>query len=322
MYADSLGIHISFLYIRYYGMILMAGALIGAFLAEFLARRRGLNTDTVWDGLLWVLIGGVIGARIWHILTPPASMVAMGIDTRFYLTHPIDAINILNGGLGWPGAIMAGGLALLAFVRKNRLSFGVWADLAAPALALGQAIGRWGNFINHELYGKPSDLPWAINIPPANRIPEFAKVERYHPLFLYESLLNLVNMGILLFLGERFRNRLKPGDLILMYFINYGTIRFVLEFLRLDTSPVAGININQTLAALTALVCAGILLWRHKLGALWKGRFQPVTASVEPAAADAMLPPLAKPVTPVEKSTPARLTKRKPAVRKKTTKRK
>jgi phosphatidylglycerol:prolipoprotein diacylglycerol transferase len=210
-------------------------------------------------------------------------MVAMGIDTAYYLTHPIDALNITQGGLGWPGAIMGGALALLAYVRRNRISFGVWADIAAPALALGQAIGRLGNFVNHEVYGKPSDLPWAISIPPGWRLPEYANVERYHPLFLYESLLNLVNLFLLLWLGRRYRDRLKPGDLILVYFMNYGLIRFFLEFLRIDPSPVAGININQALAAVAVIASAGFLLWRHKLaeprrcrGSLHPGAVPPI----------------------------------------------
>ncbi len=272
LWENGLGFNIGPIPIHFYGVILMFGALVGAFLAEFLARRRGLNPEIVWDGFLWVLIGGVIGARIWHILTPPASMVAMGIDTAYYLTHPIDALNITQGGLGWPGAIMGGALALLAYVRRNRISFGVWADIAAPALALGQAIGRLGNFVNHEVYGKPSDLPWAISIPPGWRLPEYANVERYHPLFLYESLLNLVNLFLLLWLGRRYRDRLKPGDLILVYFMNYGLIRFFLEFLRIDPSPVAGININQALAAVAVIASAGFLLWRHKFAERWQNR--------------------------------------------------
>jgi phosphatidylglycerol:prolipoprotein diacylglycerol transferase len=274
MSFDTYGIHISFLYIRYYGIILMVGALIGAFLVEWIVKRRGLNPDIVWDGLLWVLIGGVIGARIWHILTPPESMVEQGITTAYYLTHPIDALNITSGGLGWPGAVVGGALALLIFVRRNELSFAVWGDFTVPGLALGQAIGRWGNFFNRELYGTPSGLPWAIYIPPENRIPGYQNVEYYHPLFAYEALLNLVNLGILLFLGERYKDRLKPGDLILVYMVNYGTLRFFLEFLRLDPSPVAGLDINQVLAAGAVLAGALGLLWQHVLAERWRERRQ------------------------------------------------
>jgi phosphatidylglycerol:prolipoprotein diacylglycerol transferase len=304
LWDNGLGFNIGPVAIHFYGVILMLGALIGAFLAEFIAKRRGLNPDIVWDGFLWILIGGVIGARIWHIFTPSASSVAQGIDTIYYLKHPIDAINLTKGGLGWPGAIMGGALALLAYVRRNRISFGTWADIAAPALALGQAIGRLGNLVNHEVYGMPSNLPWAITIPSGWRLPEYADVERYHPLFLYESLLNIVNLVILLVLGGKYKDRLKPGDLILVYFINYGLIRFFLEFLRIDPSPVAGLNINQALAAVAVVASTGFLLWRHGFARRWQKPVEAVAAAASPAvggfaAADAVLEPA--PVKPAPK---------------------
>lgn len=266
MSLDALGIHIGPLYVRYYGIILMTAALIAAWTAEILARRRKFDPEIVWDMFLWIVLGAVVGARIWHILTPPESMVAMGMDTAFYLTHPFDAVNLTKGGLGLPGALIGGALAMWLYVRRNKLSFAVWGDIAVPGIALGHAFGRLGNFINNEVYGSPSNLPWAIYIPPNYRLTEFANVDRYHPLFLYEALLNVVNFGILILLGQKYSEKLKPGDLILFYFINYGVIRFFLEFLRLDTSPVLGININQTVAAIAAVGSALILLWRHGLG--------------------------------------------------------
>src|SRR5512144_890384 len=135
------GFFIGPVFIYYYGIILMLGAVAAAFLAERETRRRGLDSELVWDALIWVLIAGIIGARIWHILTPPPSMVAQGITTMFYLTHPLDAIWIPNGGLGIPGAVIGGVLALYIFCRRRKLEFAVWLDIAAPALALGQAIG-------------------------------------------------------------------------------------------------------------------------------------------------------------------------------------
>jgi phosphatidylglycerol:prolipoprotein diacylglycerol transferase len=259
--------------IRYYGVILMLGALAGAFLAEREARRRKQPSDLVWDGLVWVLVGGVIGARIWHILTPPPSMVERGITTLFYLTHPLDAINIPAGGLGIPGAVIGGALALYWFSKRRKISFLLWVDIAAPALALGQAIGRWGNFVNQELYGKPTNLPWGITIDPANRLPEYMNVSRYHPLFLYESIWNLLNMGFLLWLARRYGNRLKNGDLLWVYMIFYPTGRFLLEFIRLDYSKVAGVNFNQAFMLVVAIAGAAILYLRHR---------QPVLAEVEP----------------------------------------
>ncbi len=248
--------------IHVYGLILMLGAVAGAMLATTEARRRGENPDHVWDGLVWALIGGVIGARLWHILTPPQSMVEMGITTHYYLTHPLEAVAVWKGGLGIPGAVLGGMAGLWLYTFKKGLAFATWADIAAPGLALGQAIGRWGNFVNQELYGAPTNLPWAIYIDPQHRLPGFEQVATYHPLFLYESLWNLLNMAALLYLARRFHDRLRPGDVFLTYLIIYPVGRFFLEFLRLDISPVAGLNVNQTLMAAIAIL-AGLALWRR-----------------------------------------------------------
>jgi phosphatidylglycerol---prolipoprotein diacylglyceryl transferase len=258
------GFQLGPLYVHFYGIILMLGALAAAWLAEREARRRGENGELVWDGLIWVLIGGIIGARIWHILTPPPSMVDQGITTYFYLTHPLDALAIWNGGLGIPGAVIGGFLSLYWFSRRNHLNFPLWADIAAPALALGQAIGRWGNFVNQELYGAPTNLPWAIYIDPQHRLPGYQDVAYYHPLFLYESLWDLMNMALLLWLARRYPKRLKTGDLFLVYLIVYPIGRFSLEFLRLDASQVAGINANQTLMLVVLLLSSVALIWRHR----------------------------------------------------------
>ena len=133
-------------------------------------------------------------------------------------------------------------------------------------MALGQAIGRWGNYVNQELYGPPTNLPWKIYIAPENRVPGYQQYEYFHPVFLYESLWNFANMALLLWLGKRYADRLKSGDLFLTYMIMYPVGRFLLEFLRLDSSQVAGINANQALMLIVA-ICASIWLFmRHRSG--------------------------------------------------------
>lgn len=259
------GFQLGPLFIRYYALIIMMGVVAAAWLSTVEAKRRGLSTDYVWDSLPWIVIGGIIGARLWHIFTPPASMVEQGITTKYYLTHPLDAIAIWKGGVGIPGGVIGGALALWIYTKKIKLSFLEWADILVPGLALAQAIGRWGNFINQEVYGSPSTLPWAIKIAPTYRLREFMQYETYHPLFLYESLLNLLNMGILLFVGRKFKAWLKKGDIFLLYLIIYPAIRFGLEFLRLDPSPVAGVNINQTLMGVVGSVSLVIFVLRHLL---------------------------------------------------------
>lgn len=252
------------LYVRFYGIILMLGALAGAWLATREAKRRGHNPEIVWDLLTYLLIGGIIGARLWHILTPPPSS---GVTAGWYLTHPLDALAIWKGGLGIPGAVIGGVIVLYFYARRNNLDFLEWTDIAAPSLALGQAIGRWGNFFNQELYGAPTNLPWRIFIDPDHRLAGYLDTEYYHPLFLYESIWNLANMFLLLWISRRFADRLKAGDIFLAYLIVYPVGRFLLDFLRLDASLVSGININQTVMAVVAVLAAVALYWRHRTAA-------------------------------------------------------
>ena len=258
------GIRLGRLTFNFYGMIIMAGVIAAAVMSYFEAKRRQLDAEIVWDCLPWVVVGGVIGARVWHILTPPASMVEQGITTLYYLTHPLDAIAVWRGGLGIPGAVAGGALALYVYARKRKFSFLLWADIIVPGLALAQAIGRWGNFVNQEVYGSPTNLPWGITIDPQHRLPEFMDQATYHPLFLYESLFNLLNMAFLLWLNRKFSHKLKEGDVFFSYLITYPIFRFLMEFLRLDNSFVGGVNANQTLMLVIALSATGILIWRHR----------------------------------------------------------
>ncbi len=252
-------------HIYFYGILITLGVVAAAFMGQAEAKRRGLNPEIIWDALFWVVVAGIVGARIWHILTPPLSMQEQGITTMWYLTHPLDMINIRNGGLGIPGAIIGGALALWLFCRRRKISFLVWADAIVPGVALAQAIGRWGNYFNQEVYGLPTTLPWGIYIDPAHRIAPYQNYDYFQPLFFYESLWNVLVMALLLWLGRRFEKWLKPGDLLLMYAILYSIGRFGLEFIRVDYVPVAGLNFNQTFVAIVA-VCAGILFYlNHRL---------------------------------------------------------
>ena len=264
--------------IHVYGIILVSGAIVGAYLASVEARRKGFDPNYVWDALIWALIGGIVGARIWHIFTPPPSMLALGLTTEFYLNLsnfvPVTflglkfslpaALAIMNGGLGIPGGVIGGVLGLWLYTRRNKLDFITWVDIATPALPLAQAIGRWGNFVNQELYGKPTDLPWGIYIEPQYRLPAYVDVERFHPIFLYESVLNLLICLALLYVVRKYVDRLRPGDLFLFYLALYPTVRFLLEFIRLDSSGFGNLNINQTVSAATALVAVIALAARNR----------------------------------------------------------
>jgi len=258
------GIQLGPLSIHFYGLIIMIGALLAAWLTSRQAKKRGDKGELVWDFLPWILIAGIIGARLWHVFTPTDSNQSMGLTTSYYFSNPIAILRVWDGGLGIPGALIGGILALYYFCKKKGMSFSAWADYIAPGLALAQAIGRWGNFVNQELYGSPTNLPWKLFIEPQYRIPGYQDVEYYHPLFLYESLLNLIIMGILLWVSAKFADKLKKGDVFLLYVVMYPLVRFFLEFLCLDASSIAGLNANQTFMGILVVASIALLIIRHK----------------------------------------------------------
>lgn len=305
------GIQIGPIMIRFYALIILAGALAAAWLATQEAKRRGKDPEMVWDMLPWLLIGGIIGARLWHVLTPSSSNAAMGLTTQYYFQHPLEILKIWKGGLGIFGGIIGGAIALAIYCRAQKQNFFEWTDIIAPGLLIAQAIGRWGNFVNQEVYGPPSDLPWAIYIDPAHRLPGFEAVERYHPLFLYESLLTLLGGLLLLYIGRKYMDKLFTGDLFLMYLVYYPLVRFGLEFIRLDPSAVGTININQTVMLIVGLVALLILVLRHTIWqpkAVQAIQTEGIDASDmmfvepegEPLAESVAEPPLAQQETPTQ----------------------
>jgi phosphatidylglycerol:prolipoprotein diacylglycerol transferase len=269
MKFNPYGIEIFGIPFSYYGMIVMFSALVAAYLVSRLLKERGEDPEIVWDGLIWALIFGIIGARLYHVFTPSKSSLDAGIDTMYYLTHPLSIIwtpGVGPGlrGLGIPGAIIGGVIGVYIFARRRKIDFLMAVDVSSPGVALAQVLGRWANFINQELYGMPTDLPWKIFIKPENRLRGYETIEYFHPLFLYESIWSLGNLLLLLWLPRRFGDRLKSGDLFLVYLIMYPLGRFLLEFLRLDYVPMWGINFNQIAMLLVALASCVALILRHR----------------------------------------------------------
>jgi phosphatidylglycerol:prolipoprotein diacylglycerol transferase len=220
---------------------------------------RVWNPDHVWNGIIWALILGVIGARLYHVLTPSPSMAAVGINSPLdYFQNPYQLINFRSGGLGIYGGIAGGALGLFIYSRRARIPMLGWADLAVVGLALGQVFGRWGNFFNQELYGRPTDLPWAVHIDPAFRLPAFSDFSTFHPAFLYESLWSLFTFLLLYTLVKRYSDRLFTGELTALYLIFYAVGRSLLELVRLDSRTLAlgPINTNIAIATLVSIVIA------------------------------------------------------------------
>ena len=220
---------------------------------------RRWNPDHVWNALIWVLFLGLIGARLYHVLTPSPSMAAIGIYSPLdYFRNPVQLLNFRGGGLGIFGGLVGGLLGLVIYTRRARIPFLDWADLAVVGLALGQFVGRWGNFFNQELYGRPTDLPWAVYIDPIYRLPDYAAFERFHPAFLYESLWSLVTFLVLYRLTRRYSERLLPGEMMGFYLIAYAGGRTLLELVRLDSRaiPFFGLETGLAVATVVSIVIA------------------------------------------------------------------
>lgn len=258
------GVDLGIVLLRWNGLLIALGLALGALVAALEARRRYQDTEIIYYLFVPLTVWGWIGARLWHVFTPPLSSVQLGLTTEHYLSNPLDILAFWVGGFGIPGAILGGVIVLWWLSRKDKLPFSEMADLLAPGLALAQVVGRVGNYFNQEIYGLPTNLPWAIFIQPDRRLVGYEQMERYHPLFAYESLLMFAVFILLLWLARgRMAQTLFAGDLFLTYLASYSLIRFLLEALRLDVALVNGLNVNQLFFALLFLITTGILFRRR-----------------------------------------------------------
>jgi phosphatidylglycerol:prolipoprotein diacylglycerol transferase len=260
--------------IYWYGILIVLGAIAGAFLGTVEAKRRGLDPDHVWNGLLFALVFGVIGARLYHIISTLSDPNTTTLAQQ-YLSDPISMLNPRTGGLGIYGAVAGGLFGLWIYTHYAHLKFWQWVDIAIPGLALGQAIGRWGNFFNQELYGYPTTMPWGIPIDQLHRLRVPGGVDftdltkypvettRFHPTFLYESLAMLVAAGVLLYVSRRYSNRLRMGDMLLLYGMLYPLVRFFTEMQRPDAWKIADVPTAQIIAVAAFVICGVWFAYRH-----------------------------------------------------------
>lgn len=233
--------------VRWYGLLIAMALLICILLAVRLAKKRGLEEGKIYDLALWAAIGGIVGARLYDVFF---------IAWDYYQYNLLDIFKIWQGGLAIHGAVIGGLTVLLVAARIKKISFWPLLDLFV-VLPLGQAIGRWGNYFNQELFGRPTDLPWGIPIDAANRPSQYLDQQYFQPTFLYESLLNLVLFGILLF---AFKKKSSPGVIFCLYLVGYGLIRIFTEFIRIDeTTLLFGIRLPQLVSGIV-IVAALILL--------------------------------------------------------------
>jgi phosphatidylglycerol---prolipoprotein diacylglyceryl transferase len=269
---DPVALELGPLQVHWYGIIIALAVLVAAVLATRVAGWLGENPDDGWAMLLPVVIVAVIGARVYHVIHL----------WDHYSANPAQIPAIWNGGIGIPGAIAGGALAVWLYSRSRGLNAARWMDAAAPGLLLGQAIGRLGNFVNQELYGPPTSLcgveyppclPFGIPIDAEHRAGTLwdaasfpVETTQFVPLFAYEAALNLIGLAVLLFVIRRFAPRLFAGDIVLMYIMWYGAVRSVLEGYRTGNWVILGIPTAMWLGILAFVFAAAWLVIRHVRG--------------------------------------------------------
>jgi phosphatidylglycerol:prolipoprotein diacylglycerol transferase len=254
--------------LHWYGLIIALAAVFALFLIlKFNKKYQEKNIiifkdkEQVFDLFFYLVIFGLIGSRIYEVF----------LFFPYYLNNPLDIFKIWNGGLAIHGGILAGILVIILFARKHKINLGLIFDVVAPALAFGQAVGRWGNYFNQELVGLPTELPWGIPIDLINRPVGYEQFVFFHPTFLYESLLSLILAGVLIGL-HYWRLKVKElssfsyGNIFLVYLAGYSIIRFFLEFVKIDETVIFfGWRWPQVISVILLAIAIGIFVYKKRL---------------------------------------------------------
>jgi phosphatidylglycerol:prolipoprotein diacylglycerol transferase len=303
--------------VRWYGVIIMSGALFAAWLASRRAAAAGIDPDHVWNQLILGLILGIAGARLYYV----------AFEWERFAGDPISIINLTTGGLAVHGSLIGSLLAAFIYTRYAKLPLLAWVDIIAPGFLIAQGIGRWGNFFNQEAYGRPTDLPFGVRIDPDRRLPPYTNLQQYpagtlfHATFLYESVWNVLGGLLLLLLDRRMgsgvpaeRRRLRPGDLLLVYGIIYSLGRYWIEGLRTDSLCLNGVGgecagslrVAQLVSLALIALCAVGLVINHSRP------LRPTLAPTAPAdqpdaepAAPSVDEPASEPAEPAEPAEPS-----------------
>ncbi len=238
--------------IRWYGVLIMAGVILGLVLAGREAKRQDVSVELIYDLFFYMILSAVVGARLYYVI----------FSWDLYRNNIREIFAFWHGGLAIHGAVMGGIVSALIYTRLKGLSFWLITDICAPSLILGQAIGRWGNFFNQEAFGRPTDLPWGIFIDEAHRPLQYMQQTHFHPTFLYESLWNFCVFLFLLWV--RRRRGVIRGDVFLAYLMLYSLGRFWIEGLRTDSLMFAGFRVAQVVSLFLVLLASVTLIQRHR----------------------------------------------------------
>ncbi len=252
---DSGVVHLGPVPLHMYGLMIAIGVLVAVKVAEVRWVRRGHAAKEFGDLVVWIVIAGVIGARVYHVIT----------DYQLFEDDWLKAFQIWEGGLAIWGAVIGGALAAIVLARKRHLDLGDLLDSIAPGLVFAQAIGRWGNWFNQELFGGPSTLPWAIEISPAKRPEGYLQYTTFQPTFLYESLYCAALGCALIWIDHKFE--LKKFQLFALYCMGYTAARFVFEEVRIDPAHTLGpLRINAWVCVVVFLAALAWFLWLRTHG--------------------------------------------------------
>jgi len=248
--------------LRWYGVLVMFGAVVGAWIASKEIQRRGENGESIWDAMVWVLPLGIIGARLWYVVNN-----ILG-GSSYYLDDPAKILYVWEGGLHFFGGLLFGAIALYFFLKNNGMDFWLFLDSIAPAVLIGQALARPANFINQELYGQPTKLPWGILIDNfSSRLPQYSdltqyplETTRFHPTFAYEMILNILLGLLLLWISRQYADKMKPGAVFAGWLIAAGLARAFIEFFRPDQPLIGDSFVTYSMLVSFLMAVAGVVL--------------------------------------------------------------
>jgi phosphatidylglycerol---prolipoprotein diacylglyceryl transferase len=266
------GVHVGPLTIGFYGVSFVVGIAVMILVSQSEARRKGIDPGLVTSAIIVVAICALVGARLYHVID----------QWQLYAADPLRAVLPPYAGLGLYGGIIGAAIGIWIFLRGRAIPLGRALDIVVPGTLLAQGIARWGNFFNQELYGPPSDAPWAIAIDCEHRIapwfcpadprleagaPGVAVSTGFHPLFFYESVLTITGGLLALLLSRRFGSRLRDGDLASFWMLWYGTVRLVLESFRAGWNwTILGVPTAVLIGVVLIAIGIGTIAWRHRRG--------------------------------------------------------
>lgn len=237
--------------VHWYGIIIGAGIVLCYIYALREAKRRGIETKHIDNMAFWVILAGVLGARLYYVL----------FNLQYFIENPLEILAVWRGGLAIHGALLLGALAYFIYIKIHKIHWLLYADVVMPGVLLAQALGRWGNFFNSEAFGRPTDLFWKLFIPFAKRPQGFETFEYFHPTFLYESLWNLVGFVLLIFLSRKFfptsyklQATSSYGIILFAYLMWYSFGRFFIEGLRLDSLYLGQFRAAQVISIILFII--------------------------------------------------------------------